>query len=184
MKDKLFIKNLSFLGAIFTILFGTVLHFFYSWSDKNIFIGLFSPVNESPWEHMKMVFTPFILFAFVDYYYLRNLAKNYCFALIKQITVAIAFILIVFYIYSPIAHDNILALDIASFIVDIILAKYVGYKILTGSFKKWEFSYLNVLFAILLVVLTLFFIYATFNPPKTDLFLDKTTNSFGANNEY
>ncbi|OQA52925.1 MAG: hypothetical protein BWY43_00296 [candidate division WS2 bacterium ADurb.Bin280] len=180
-KEKRLIKNLSVCGAIFTIIFGSVSHFFYQWSNQNIVLGLFFPVNESVWEHMKMVFTPMIIFAFVDFYYLRKLVKNYCFALIKQIGVAIAFIIIIFYIYSPVAQDNILAIDITSFIVGIFLAKYLGYKILTGRFRRFEFKGINITFAFLLILATAFFVYATFDPPKLDLFLDKTTNIYGIN---
>jgi len=179
MKTKELVKNLSIWGAVFVILLGTVLHFFYGWSGNNFIVGLFAPVNESPWEHMKLVFTPLVLFSFVDYYYLHSHVKNYCFALMKQIGFAIVFILAVFYIYTSITGHSILAIDIGSFVAGIILAKYFGYKILTGGFKKWEFRGLNALSAVILIILTAFFFYATLNPPHVNLFLDETTNTYG-----
>lgn len=176
---KALIKNLSIYGALFAVIFGSLSHFFYQWSSNNFFVGLFSPVNESLWEHMKMVFVPFILFAFLDYYYLRKVVRNYFFALAKQIFSAIVFILVVFYTYTAIVGDSILLIDISSFVVGIILAKYLGYKILTGSFKKWQFSGINVFSLIMLLMLGAFFIYATINPPRIKLFNDSITDTYG-----
>lgn len=177
--DQKFIRNLCIWGAVFVIIFGTILHFVYAWSGNNFIVGLFAPVNESPWEHMKLVFTPMIIFAFVDYYYLKNKVTNYCFALLKEIGVAIVFILAVFYTYIAFTKDSILAVDIGSFVVGIILAKYFGYSILIGKFKRFEFKGLNTILTILLLALFIFFIYATFNPPHLNLFLDPVTNTYG-----
>ena len=61
-----FMKNIrSWLiaGFIFTAVFGTFSHFFYGWSNENPLIGLISPVNESTWEHMKLVFPPVLLWS-------------------------------------------------------------------------------------------------------------------------
>ena len=61
-----FMKNIrSWLiaGFIFTAVFGTFSHFFYGWSNENPLIGLISPVNESTWEHMKLVFSPVLLWS-------------------------------------------------------------------------------------------------------------------------
>ena len=40
-------KKYIISGIIFTIVFGSLLHFFYDWSGKNAIVGLFSPINES-----------------------------------------------------------------------------------------------------------------------------------------
>lgn len=180
-EDLKLIKNLSIWGAVFVIVVGTLLHFCYQWSGNNFIIGLIAPVNESPWEHMKLAFTPIILFGFIDYYYLRGKVNNLCFALVKEVGVSIAFILAVFYIYTSFVGHSILAVDISSFVIGIILAKYFGYKILIGKFKKWEFKGLNIICALLLVIIALFFVIATIDPPKVNLFLDPVTNSFGIN---
>ena len=49
------------LGAIFVSITGTLSHFLYSWTGENFFVGLFSPVSESVWEHMKLLFFPMLL---------------------------------------------------------------------------------------------------------------------------
>lgn len=177
--NKELIRTLSIYGAAFTVILGSILHFVYDWTGNNLIVGFFSPVNESPWEHMKMAFTPLVTFAFIDYYYLRSTTKNYCFALAKQIGIAIVFTLAIFYVQIALLGESILWVDITSFVLGIMLAKYLGYKILTGSFKNWEFKGLNTISAILLILITAFFIYATINPPRTGLFFDKTSGVYG-----
>lgn len=187
-KDLKLVKNLSIWGAVFVIVVGTLLHFCYDWSGNNFIVGIFAPVNESPWEHMKLAFTPIILFGFVDYYFLKINPKRpkgverifpLCFAFVKEIGVSIFFILAVFYTYTYFTGDSILAIDISSFIIGIILAKWFGYLILTGRFKNWEFKGLNTLSALLLVIITSFFIIATLDPPRINLFKDPIDGSYG-----
>lgn len=56
------LKRLSVIGVIFVTLAGTLSHFLYGWSGKNALVGLFAPVNESVWEHMKLLFFPMLLY--------------------------------------------------------------------------------------------------------------------------
>ena len=50
-------------GGIFVLLLGTAAHFFYDLSGENFLVGMFSPINESTWEHMKLAFFPMLLFS-------------------------------------------------------------------------------------------------------------------------
>jgi len=177
--DQKLIKKLSIWGSAFVIIFGSLLHFVYGWSGNNFIVGLFAPVNESVWEHMKLVFTPMILFSFIDYYYLKSKVTDYCFALLKEIGLAIFFILVVFYSYTAFTKESILAIDIGSFVVGVILGKWAGYFILTGKFKNFEFKGINIISVIFLVMFAGFFIYATINPPHINLFCDPVTNTYG-----
>lgn len=179
MEHGKLIKNLAIWGAVFSIIVGSLWHFVYQWSGNSFVLGLFAPVNESPWEHMKLAFAPLIMFAFVDFYYLRRIVKNYCFSLIKQIGIAILTMLAIYFLQKIITGDSALFADIGSFVLGIALAKYFGYQILIGKYKKFEFVGINKFSAIMLILLTTFFVFATINPPKTVLFLDQNTNNYG-----
>lgn len=50
------IKLWQLWGFAVTSLGGTLLHFLYDWLDKPAWIAPFSGVNESTWEHMKLLF--------------------------------------------------------------------------------------------------------------------------------
>ncbi len=60
MNKKIFRYTLS--GILFTSILGTLSHFLYGWSGSRVLVGLFAPVNESVWEHMKLLFFPMLLY--------------------------------------------------------------------------------------------------------------------------
>ena len=53
-------------GALFTAALGTLLHFAYAWSGGWSVAAAFAAVNESTWEHMKLLFFPLFLFSVVQ----------------------------------------------------------------------------------------------------------------------
>ena len=52
-------------GFLFAATAGTLLHFVYDWSGGIPLVAAFSAVNESTWEHMKILFFPVFLFSVV-----------------------------------------------------------------------------------------------------------------------
>ena len=65
MKRSLGVRKL--LGFMFVSIAGTFLHFLYDITGRNIAAGLISAVNESIWEHMKLIFYPMLLVALTEY---------------------------------------------------------------------------------------------------------------------
>ena len=59
------------MGFALTSLFGTVLHFLYDLLGGAAWVAPFSGVNESTWEHMKLLFWPMLAFAAVLPYTVR-----------------------------------------------------------------------------------------------------------------
>ena len=57
------LKYFTVVGGAAVLALGAAAHFFYEWSGNNFFVGMFSPVNESVWEHMKLAFFPMLLFS-------------------------------------------------------------------------------------------------------------------------
>ena len=55
------------IGFVFTGAVGTLLHFVYEWTGGDPLIAAFCAVNESTWEHMKLLFVPFFLFTMVEF---------------------------------------------------------------------------------------------------------------------
>ena len=52
-------KRQLIITWIAAVLAGCVLHFLYEW-QPNAVTALFSPINESIWEHIKLVFWPYL----------------------------------------------------------------------------------------------------------------------------
>ena len=71
------ILNYEIISTIFICIIGTLLHFTYELSNNNIFVGFFSAVNESTWEHLKLIFFPMLISTIIGFLYFKNKYKNY-----------------------------------------------------------------------------------------------------------
>ena len=65
--EKKKILRFQIFSVIFTWILGTILHFLYEWSGDNKIIASFSAVNESTWEHLKLVFFPMLITTIVGF---------------------------------------------------------------------------------------------------------------------
>ena len=79
------------LGFAVTALGGTLLHFLYDWLGEARWIAPFSGVNESTWEHMKLLFWPMLIYAVFQSFFFKGYESFPC---IKLRSVLIGLILI------------------------------------------------------------------------------------------
>ncbi len=154
------------VGAIFVSILGTLLHFVYDWSKENAFVGLFVPINESTWEHMKLVFFPMLMFSF---YINRALKKEYpCIdsAMALGTLTGTLLIPVLFYTYSGVLGYNISIVDISTFFISVIAAFFVVYKTTLSCSVNSRKEFLNIL----LFAFTVLFIVFSIFPPDIALF--------------
>lgn len=171
------LKRYHIIGFIFTIILGSILHFTYDFFNKNLIVGYFSAVNESTWEHLKLLITPIIIFSIYEYLaYGKNIDN---FIIIKALSILLGmFVIIVsFYTYKGIIGKDYFILDIATFILGAFAAYYFSYK--TIKDKKFYNENSNYIGIIIYFLLIFAMIYFTTNPPKINLFLDPITNTYG-----
>lgn len=170
------IKKLSIFGALFVIIFGALFHFVYEWSGENIAIGALTPVNESIWEHLKLALIPILLFAIIEWFVLRFQNKNIWATKAVEIWLVIFLITSFFYTYTGIIGFNTLWADILlTFIVPVIIGKYLSYKLLAKEKQPTN----KIVPAISLFILLFAFIFFTFSPPKIPLFEDPVSQTYG-----
>lgn len=74
------------------MLLGALLHFVYGWLNNPVF-AIFGSINESVWEHLKLLFWPSLLMAIIEYFYIGYNFKNYIIA--KAVSIYIGVLLIV-----------------------------------------------------------------------------------------
>lgn len=91
------LKTYMRIGIFFVITTGSLAHFFYDWSGHASIVGYFTPVNESIWEHMKLLFFPMLLYAFVLTVRLRHHAPSIPSALCTGILLGTFLIPLFFY---------------------------------------------------------------------------------------
>lgn len=116
------LKRYTITGIIFVIIFGTISHFVYEWSGHSFLLGFFFPISESTWEHMKLCFFPMLLYSF---YMNKKLKGDYpcvASALSSGILLGTFLIPVIFYTYSGILGKHYAALDIATFMISVLLA--------------------------------------------------------------
>ena len=120
---RLFISTI--IGVIFVSAAGTLLHFVYSLTANNSIIGLFAPVNESTWEHMKLLYFPMLLFCAAEYFFLSGHYQRLIRADLAGILAGTWVIPVIFYTYTGILGFHTLALDILTFLFSVLTAFYV-----------------------------------------------------------
>ena len=174
-EDKL--KNTQLIVILFSLILGTLLHFTYEWSGNNLFVGSFSAVNESIWEHLKLVFYPMLIAMIIEYFFIKKDVNNYIEAKTIGIFTAIFFIIVSFYTYSGIIGTSIIIIDILIFIISIILGEYVAYRLMKRDDESTVLT--TSLSIIILLFLLLCFIIFTYIPPEVNLFRDITTGMYG-----
>ena len=165
MSSKKLLLRLQIISVIFTIILGTILHFTYNWSNENFLVGTFSAVNESTWEHLKLLFFPMLISTIIGYFYIGKKMPNFLCAKTIGIITAMLFTIIFFYTYTGILGTNFDILNILTFVFAVILGEYVAYKIILSYF-----SCNKKIAIIILILLFLSFIIFTYIPPKIGLF--------------
>ena len=169
------IKRWQIIAIIICLILGTLLHFTYELSNYNMIVGLFSAVNESVWEHLKLLFYPMFLMSIIGYFIIGKKSMNYWFAQMIGIISALIFVVIFFYTYTGIVGKNFAVLDIGSFIVGILFGEYIIYQIL----KRNNMYKAEIQSFILVIILLLCFIVFTIYPPIIPLFEDPIYGTFG-----
>ena len=171
------IYSFQVVATIFTIVLGSILHFTYDLLGNSNIVATFSAVNESTWEHLKLLAIPMILFAIVEYFFIGKDANNYIEAKVLGIIFGMILITTIFYTYTGIIGNNFFLFDIATFIIAVIGAEWLSFKIMTSpSFSNKITQILSLICAMLIIIM--FFVY-TFIPPEINLFRDPITGNYG-----
>lgn len=173
-QNNKFLLKIFIINTLIEFVLGTLLHFTFEWSNNNLIVGAFSSVNESTWEHLKLVFFPMLLTTIIGLFFIRKSYLNYICSRLLSIVASISFIVVFFYTYTGIIGTNFAFLDILSFFIAVLIGEFITFKTINNNSKCN-----TILSAILLLILLLCFILFTYFPVKIGLFKDPVTNSYG-----
>jgi len=163
-------------GFVFTAVAGTLLHFLFDWTDGNVVAALFSAVNESIWEHLKLLFYPMVIVAVAQYFlWGKDVDSFWCIKLLGML-LGLALIPVVYYTYT-----GVLGLGADWFNITIFfLAAAVVYWTETKLFQRGFSCPLDSRLALLLIgLISICFTVLTFLPPHIPFFQDPMTGSYG-----
>lgn len=162
------IKKWHIAGAIFCIIAGSLLHFVYEWSGFHPLFGLIGSVNESVWEHLKLLFFPFLLSMILELWIYGKDISGFFASKAIGVIAGMFFITSVFYTYSGITGKSFVPIDILIFILGVMVSYKVSYKYIKTTFKHPKRADL-LGFAAFLIFTILFCMY-TFSPPSLGIF--------------
>ena len=163
------------LSIIIISLVGTLSHFLYDITNHNIIVGLFTSVNESTWEHIKIALTPTLLWSLIDGYKFGG-NPNYFFAKFISLICIIILIPLLFYGYKIITNKNSFIVDILIFYISIIVSQLLFYIILNNKPVGYIINYISV---IGLIIIFGSYLLLTLLPIKNFIFKDPISNEYG-----
>ena len=171
MRKRLFFWELG--GFLFTALAGTLLHFVYEWSGNSVWTAAFSAVNESTWEHIKLLYFPMLLYSLIAIPTQKSDYPCITSAFAAGILIGVLLIPVLFYTYTGILGYNVLALDIGTFVLSVVLSFYFIYRFtLTCRFQNFA-----CLLWIVICLLGISFMMFSYCPPDIGFFADPTAIS-------
>ena len=165
----------QFVGFIGVSLGGTLLHFLYDWSGESVLMAPFSGVNESTWEHMKLLFFPLFLFALIQRHFFKECEEFWCIKLVGTVA-GLVTIPMLFYTYNGMFGRSPDWINISIFFVAVAVSFWLEAQLLKKDCIDCKRPYLA--FAVICLIGVLFVIF-TFAPPQLPLFQDPLTGTYG-----
>lgn len=170
------LKKRNIVAFIIIAVLGTLGHFVYDWTNKNFIVGLFFPVSESIWEHLKLLFYPALIYFTAEYFILKEKPQNYISAAVKGILCSMSFTVIFYYLYTGVIGRNIDFLNIAIFFVSVYVLLYKKEKMIESG--KYSLSIFNVISLSLVVIIGILFALWSYNPPSLGIFMQPLVPAF------
>lgn len=168
-------KTLKIIGVIVAVATCFPLHFLY---DKfpNFLTSIFSPVNESIWEHMKILFGSIMFSGVVQKIIIllrKEKVNNIC---LSNFIAALSSIPIFLILFLPVYHmigENF-PMTIIIMIEAIAIAELVSYILMNKENFKLENK--TIFFVIGVYII---FTILTYYPIRGSLFMDPTSSKYG-----
>ena len=163
------------LGFAITVVGGTLLHFLYDWLGEAWWIAPFSGVNESTWEHMKLLFWPMFVYAIVQSFYFKDIIGFWCVKL-KGTLCGLILIPIFFYTYNGVIGKSPDWLNITIFFLSAAVAYIYETRLFNDNKACCRSSKSGL---VILFLIALSFVVFTFATPQIGIFKDPLTGTFG-----
>lgn len=171
------IKGFQIAGFILTAAVGSLLHFVFEWLDFAPVAAAFSAVNESVWEHVRLLMIPFLLFTLAEFFVYGRFVRN--FAAVKCVSLLLGMLVIIvgYYTYTGVFGQDLQAVNILLFVLSAATAYvYSCAKLNTPTFSTGAGSVFGSLGLLILAALA---VVLTYYPPNIPLFQDPTTGAIG-----
>ncbi len=165
-------------GFVFTGIAGVLLHFLFDWSGGSIIVAPFSAVNESVWEHMKLLFFPMFIFALVEGRYVSN--SFWCIKL-TGIVSGVVLIPMLYYFINGAFGETPDWVNISIFFITAATSYFLETWLFGNACISCKSSKVALL---VLCAMASMFVAFTFAPLQIPLFEDPVTGGYGISRFY
>lgn len=172
------LKRIKIISVIGTFLLCFLTHSIYNIFPNTLF-SIFFSVNESIWEHMKMLFTTTLLFGIIEYILIKKYdikVNNFLFSKFIEALISIPIYLVMFLPYYYRFGENMIIIFVMM-LITFIITQFIGYKIMDCK----HINHSNKIAIILIIISYVIFGYLTYNPIHNHLFLDTEEEKYGIN---
>lgn len=163
------------LSFVFVSVTGVLFHYTHKWFKNGVILHMFSAVNESTWEHMKLAFSPMFIISFIQSMFLSQEYDNFWFAILTSILIGMFLIPFLYYPIKMLIGREVTWISISIYFIAISLAFTYEYYVLNNAITFLS----EKLSLIFLLILPLVFLYFTFYPPHLFLFKDPVSKRYG-----
>ena len=160
------------IGTLFVSVMGSLFHFAYQWTCCNWLMGLFVAVNESVFEHLKLLIFPLILFWGFDCLFFGNI-REHLVGLTAAIYSGVLFLCVFYFAWKIIFIEDQLWFDILLFIVSALVSQITGWYFALDEFHRNQFSWIVVV-PLFIVALLCYLCFTDFPPHIESIFGDPT----------
>lgn len=164
------------VGFIFTGILGTLLHFLFDWTGGSVVAALVSAVNESIWEHMKLLYYPMLLFALMEYRAWGRAVEQFWCVKLMGLLLGLGLIPVIYYTYTGLLGVEADWFNIAIFFLAAAAAFWLETKLFQRDFACPLGPVLSFALIVLIAVL---FTVLTFSPPRIPFFRDPVSGRYG-----
>lgn len=180
MEFKKFEKYLIYFGIPIICILGVINHFIFDLIDSIPFLGIFFPINESVWEHLKLSFYPILIYWFIGHFCFRKKinydTRRWFISMVVSILISVLFVLIMHYTIDGIFGKVKPAIDISIYVISIGLGQIIGYNCYVKVRYSNEIYYIS---CFMLILLFICFIVFTYFQPKIPIFYDELNKVYG-----
>lgn len=169
-------KKWELAGLFFAIACGNTLHFLYEWTGKSAVAALFSSVNESTWEHMKLLAVPWTVWTLLEAVFHHSGPRD-ALARFIGLLAGMAVIPVLYYTYQGITGENIDLVNILIFQLAVLLAW--GVTRLLRRRQKVSGRARQAVGVLLHLALWGLFVWWTWAAPHLPIFRDPLHGTFG-----
>jgi hypothetical protein len=156
------------------VIVGSISHSLWPLTGRPWLLGLFTPVNESVWEHFKLIWFSVVTYLFSRWRCGWRLTSQDLLGFALSIIAADLFIAVVFYGYHQFTGHSILALDIGSYVAACFLVGPIVRRV-----RTWNIPRIDLIGIGAMIVIAIIFMVLTDNAPDLGIFRDGHTGRVG-----